>query len=389
VTAPPSHHLVGVWNPSYGADAMDAHVELLLRHARAYRAGTRHEDDVHVWWGKLRSPHRQSPLPHLPEILALDDELASDDGEPRELHLYLTDYRSLYVAHLGGVTADDVRDDPDAAEHVPAYYRRVDMPADCWFQLWDIRRVVLDDTPAVIAELGRLRNTRYHDQRVSLYGGMVELPLLVTRPDGARWFDERTRARLIGDRHWVEFDAERAGTGEMQRDLRENRFGAALWGNLDPAARGFIATAEQLFRTHRTDAAFDLSAVVVDFAKAVEVQVNARLREALAGADARLRRANVDGATVDLVEDGPFALGALAHAIRGEEARNGWLRRRLVHGDWFAASLPPILDELREVRNAAAHGEPVDRERVAQLRNRLVGVGSKGTLLDLAQVRLA
>ena len=389
MTAPPAHHLVGVWNPSYGADAMDAHVELLLRHARAYRAGTRHEDDVYVWWGKLRSPHRQSPLPHLPEILALDDELASDDGEPRELHLYLTDYRSLYVAHLGGVTADDVRDDPDAADHVPSYYRDVDMPADCWFQLWDIRRVVLDDTPAVIAELRRLRNTRYHDQRVSLYGGMVELPLLVTRPDGARWFDERTRERLIGERHWVEFDAERAGTGEMQRDLRENRFGAALWGNLDPAARGFIATAEQLFRTHRTDAAFDLSAVVVDFAKAVEVQVNARLREALAAADARLRRANVDGAPVDLVADGPFALGPLAHAIGGDEARNAWLRRRLVHGEWFAASLLPILDELREVRNAAAHGEPVDRERVAQLRNQLVGVGSKGTLLDLAQVRLA
>jgi hypothetical protein len=175
----------------------------------------------------------------------------------------------------------------------------------------------------------------------------------------------------------------------MQRDLRENRFGAALWGNLDPAARGFIATAEQLFRTHRTDAAFDLSAVVVDFAKAVEVQVNARLREALAVADARLRQANVDGATVDLAADGPFALGPLAHAIRGDEARNAWLRRRLVHGEWFAASLPPILDELREVRNAAAHGEPVDRTRVARLRDRLVGVGSKGTLLDLAQVRLA
>jgi len=175
----------------------------------------------------------------------------------------------------------------------------------------------------------------------------------------------------------------------MQRDLRENRFGPTLWGNLDPAARGFVATAEQLFRAHRTDAAFDLSTVVVDFAKAVEVQVNALLRAALDGADARLRRANVDGATVDLAADGPFALGALAHAIRGEEARNAWLRRRLVHGDWFAASLPPILDELREVRNAAAHGEPVDRERVAQLRAHLIGVGGKGTLLDLAQVRVA
>jgi len=37
----------------------------------------------------------------------------------------------------------------------------------------------------VIEQLRQLRNVRYHDQRVSLYGGMVDLPLVVTRPDGA------------------------------------------------------------------------------------------------------------------------------------------------------------------------------------------------------------
>lgn len=92
---------------------------------------------------------------------------------------------------------------------------------------------------------------------------------------------------------------------------------------------------------------------------------------------------------------GPDAMDAhvellLRHAraaIADDQARNGWLRRRLVHGEWFAASLPPILDELRAVRNAAAHGEPVARERVQRLRDQLVGVGCKGALLELAQVR--
>ena len=287
------HHLLGVWNPSYDADAMDAHVALLLHHARAFRAGQLDEDDVYVWWGKLRSPYRQAPLPHLTDILALDTALSADDD--RELHLYLTDYRSLYVAHLGAVSAEDVREVPDEEAHVPDYYRTTQLPADCWFQLWDIRRLVLDDTPAVIEQLRNLRDVRYHGQRVSLYGGMVDLPLLVTRPDEARWFDDRSREQLTGGRHWVEFDAERAGAGQMQHELRENRFGATLWTRLDPAARAFIATAEHLFRVHRTDAAFDLSAVVVDLAKAVEVQVNALLRAALAPAERSLRFANVDG----------------------------------------------------------------------------------------------
>ena len=184
-----TRHLVGVWNPSYEADAMDEHIEVLLRHARAFRDGKADNDEVYVWWGKLRSPYRQAPLPHLSEILKFDSVLSSEDGEG-EVHLYLTDYRSLYVAHVGEISAEDVRENKDELDHMPAYYRTVDRAADCWFRLWDIRRLVLDDTPAVTQELRALRNTRYHDQRVSLYGGMVDLPLIVTRPDGVRWFDE-------------------------------------------------------------------------------------------------------------------------------------------------------------------------------------------------------
>lgn len=380
-------HLVGVWNPSYEADAMDGHVALLLEHARAFRAKQCDEEEVYVWWGKLRSRYRQGPLPHLGDVLALDEPLRGE--EPPETHLYLTDYRSLYVAHLAEVTAEDVREWPGEGSHLPDYYKQSGVHADCWFRLFDIRRVVLDDTPAVIAELRHVRNVHYHDTRVSLYGGMVNLPLVVTREDGTRWFDPATRAQLTGGRHWVEFDAAQAGTGRMQEELREHRFGTTLWEHLDPAARGFIATAEQLYRAHRNDAAFDLSIVVVNFAKALEVQGNAVLRRALAGATRDVRLANLDGASVDLVEGGPFPLGTLARAIGEDQARAAWLRTRLVHGAWFTGSLPALLEEVRAARNPAAHGERVDRGTVARLRGQLVGVGSIGSLVELAKVRLA
>lgn len=76
-----ARHLLAVWNPSYEADALDAHVTLLLKHTRDFRAGARDEDDVYVWWGKLRSPYKQEPLPHLGDILALDETLPG--GESR------------------------------------------------------------------------------------------------------------------------------------------------------------------------------------------------------------------------------------------------------------------------------------------------------------------
>lgn len=377
-------HLLAVWNPAYSADAMQQHLEVLLRTMRDHRDGHLDEDDVYVWWGKVRSANRQAPLPHLADVLAIDSAI-QQDPDAREVNLYLTDYRSLYVAHLGAVTTEDQRDDET---HVPAYYRRDGLHCDCWFQLHDIRRLVWDDTTAVVAELARLRNTRYSDRPVSIYGGMVDLPLLVTSTDDTRWFDEETRERYTGGRYWAEFDAERAGVGELQRELRENRFGDAAWAALDPAARAFVATAESTFRRHRHDPVFDLAPVVVALANAVEVQANAILHAAMRTAPAPLRHANLNGSSVDLGRDGPFTLGALHRIITDDKPRLDHLRAKLDDGAWFTASLPPILDDLAGHRNAAAHGELTDREAAIRLRNRLVGVGYLGDLLKLAQVRL-
>jgi hypothetical protein len=378
------HHLLGVWNPSYESDAMDAHVDILLRNAREFKAGTRDDSDVYVWWGKVRSANRQQPLPHLDEVLALDEELGAVDGDV-ETRLYLTDYRSLFVAHLAAVTDEDMSGE---VGFVPDYYSRKGLSCDCWFQLWDIRRLVLDDTPAVVAELAKLRNVRYHDRPVSIYGGMVELPLIVTSDDDARYFDETVRNSLTDGRYWVEFDAERSGAGAMQRDLRENRFGNEAWSALAPVARIFIATAEQDFRQHRADAAFDLSVVLVNLAKAVEVQTNAILRRAVASAPDTLRRYTVEGNQIYLGDESSLTLGQLARVVGGERQLGDFLRTKLSHGAWFTGQLPAILETLARARNPAAHGELVDRDHIMQLRNQLIGVGYKGDLLDLAQVRV-
>ncbi|MGH7617899.1 MAG: hypothetical protein ACREPM_11770, partial [Gemmatimonadaceae bacterium] len=199
-------HLVAVWNPSYAADAMDATVALMLSRVRDLRAGRIDEDDVYVWWGKVRSSNRQQPLPHLAEILAMDAGLDPDAHPEREMHLYLTDYRSLYVGHVAEIAKEI---DGQESDCVPAYYGRASLACDCWFRLFDIRRVVADDTVAVTQELRKLRNTRYNDRPVSIYGGMVELPLIVRRDDGARYFEADVREKLIDGRFWVEFDAER------------------------------------------------------------------------------------------------------------------------------------------------------------------------------------
>jgi hypothetical protein len=380
-----THHLLAVWNPSYASDALDTTLDLLRATVAQDRACAIDEEDVYVWWGKVRSSNRQQALPHLEAVLGLDTQLRGDDGPSCEMHLYLTDYQSLYVAHVGEITSDNMLDhDPDM---VPDFYRKQSLNCDCWFRLWDIRRVVSSNMLDVIEELKKLRNTRYHDRPASIYGGMVELPLIVTRSDDARYFDADVRRQVTGDRFWVELDAERIGSGVMERELRDNLIGDSAWRGLDPIARGFVATAERIFRDYRDEPGFDLGAVIVNFAKAFEVQTNLVLRQALASVPAQQRLANVDGETVDVATGRLWSLGQLSLIISGEHAINTALRRSLRNGEWFATSLPPILRELADLRNPAAHSGRASREVVSRLRNQMLGVGTPGAIVELGKVR--
>ncbi len=100
-------HLLTVWNPAYAEGALDAHLRVLLRWAERGRDpadAASPDDDVYVWWARVRSPNRDGELPHGAGIAAIEAQI--EGGV--ETHLYLTDYRSLYVAWLGEVNADEV-----------------------------------------------------------------------------------------------------------------------------------------------------------------------------------------------------------------------------------------------------------------------------------------
>lgn len=377
-------HLVAVWNPVYGNDVMEVHLRVLLDRVKALRQGHCTEDEVYVWWAKIRSPHRQEKMPHLQDVLAIETEPTRNDPDEETL-LYVTDYRSLYVGHLGRITASDPREDESEKLHVPTYYLRDALHADCWFKLWDLRRLVADDTVSVVHTLQGLRNVRYHDQPVSIYGGMVDPPLIVTDTVPTRYFDPEYRVHLTDGRFWVEFDAERAGIGTMERELRGNLFGDYAWHRFDPATRSFIATAEKVFRDHADDSAFDLSPVVVELSKAVEVMCATVLRPVLAKAPPEVL-AHVPADCDPGRWKHPPSLTGIAGMLEGSPRVREFLRTKLRYGDWIVGSLPAILKQFADVRNEVAHARGAGRAEVVRWRQQMVGIGQVGVLTMLAQV---
>ena len=382
------HHLLTVWNPSYASDAMDEHLRVLLHWAREREKGEADKDDVYVWWGKIRSPNRKGPLPHDDAIATIDEQVKAGT----ETHLYLTDYRSLYVAWIGEITAEHLpKEQLEELDHMPAYYR--EQFADFWFQLWDIRRLVADDTPAVIEELRRLRNTRYHDRPVSLYGGMVELPLIVTREDGVSWFSDRDV--LTDGQLWAQRESELKGeTERMQKELRDNLLGPDIWGVLEPATRTFLASAEAVFRARKDDPAFDFSGPAVEYAKAVETGLNALLfpamRKALSGHREADRSVLLDNRTLDLGQRvPPQGLGAI-HLMLDKKPLVATAIRKALPNDqaWILSELPHQLRRIMNLRNPAAHSQACTRDQVGARRQEILGIGHEGIIVRLARAKM-
>ncbi|MGD2067159.1 MAG: hypothetical protein PVI57_00635 [Gemmatimonadota bacterium] len=387
----PSHplHLVTVWNPAYAVDALEAHVSVLLDLAREHRGGRLDADDVYVWWGRIRSPRREGPLPHLTEILALDDQVTS--GVPT--HLYLTDYRSLYVADVGEVTVDDVRVAEGERERVPEYYERRE--CDVWFRLWDVRRIVADDTRLVIDELRHLRNVRYHDRPVSLYGGMVELPLIVRRQESTRWFEDRDT--LTGGRLWAERDAElRSETGRVSSDLRDNLFGEGIWRAMEPGTRTFLSAAEAVVRARRQDTRFDFSGPAVEYAKAVETELNAvvfgALRPLMAGRPPGERTIHGESGTINLAGAVPHqTLGRLCHLLLKDATVRSGLKDAAPNDAKSLTDeyrIPGRVRRIAELRNPAAHAEAVGREALLEAREEILGIGRPGLLTEVVRMKM-
>jgi len=302
--------------------------------------------------------NRPQPLPHLDENLAIGAEQYGDEPDA-ETHLYLTDYRTLYVAHVAEITAADPRREPDERTRIPAHYLADGRVADFWFRLWDIRRLVQDDTESVIHDLQQLRNVRYEDKPVSIYAGMVDLPLVVTEPEPVQYFDEATRAQVTGGAYWVEFEAGQAGGGRLARNLRQNLFGDEAWHRLDPASRTFVVTAERILRDHVDEPAFDLAPALVELSKALEVTCARVLRPVLAMPPlAKAPSAVREGLRAEDLPEAwaahPRTLADWARILGSSKAMADYLGRTLRDGRWLAESLGPVLADFARYRNRAA-----------------------------------
>lgn len=382
-------HLLSLWNPTYSNVAMDVHLRVLLHWARMGDQGEASVSDVYVWWARLRSAGRKGDHPYKDQILELDEQIRKGV----ETHLYLTDYRSLYVGHLAEITATNIpKERPEEKSHIPNYVLKHE--AGFWFRLRDVRQVVSGDLAGTELEIQKLRNTIRPDKSVSMYGGIANAPMIVTRSPSTQWFEDQEE--LTGGQLWAQLEAQLRGESKrVARQLRDNLFGSLLWRAMEPATRTFITSAEAVYRSRADDPSFDFSAVAIEYAKAVEVELNALIFPALRSFVAHMppKKRELHGTHGRLDLGKPVrhqTLGALVHYLdKSGFVRKGIWNTLKYDAEWILSDeVAQGLQNLLKLRNPAAHSEITSGDAVQEHRASLLGIGCEGLLVRILQAKI-
>jgi hypothetical protein len=128
----------------------------------------------------------------------------------------------------------------------------------------------------------------------------------------------------------------------------------------------------------------------VEYAKAVEVELNALLFPAL---DRTLKGKDrilyLDGKPLNVGGRVPHqSLGVLRYLLEDDAVRRALRAAVPQHGNWLTGILPTRLQILADLRNAAAHSASTAREQVSGAREEILGIGQEGLVVQIARAKM-
>jgi hypothetical protein len=187
----------------------------------------------------------------------------------------------------------------------------------------------------------------------------------------------------------------RGESKRVARQLRDNLFGPKLWRAMEPASRTFLTSAEAVFRSRADDPGFDFSTVAIEYAKSVEVELNAlifpALRWFLADKPPKQRELHGTHSRLDLGKPVRHqTLGAIVHYLDqvGVVRKGVWTALK-GDAEWILSDdTREALENLLELRNPAAHWEITMGDMVSEHRGRLLGIGCEGLLVRIIQAKI-
>ncbi len=194
----------------------------------------------------------------------------------------------------------------------------------------------------------------------------------------------------------AEYDASLRGeTARIAKELRDNLFGREVWGALEISSRNFLASGEAIFRSRKDDPRFDFSSVVMEYAKAIKVELNVllwrRFRVCLGDLPPKdtVTQLHNRAAKTDLKSCSEhLSLNVLLANIKNNKEVKACVEYAFSNPGWLLHRMPKRLRELTDLRNPSVHKIELSRERVDEIRNGLLGIGCQGLLSEMVERKM-
>lgn len=361
-------NILVLYNPYYQHDVIIAHTNLLL--------SAPDQNNARVAFGKIRSKLRE------------DDSICDDAVEKYRaaidsdgyLQLFLTDYANMFVAKVVEVTKEPRN------EIAPLYYREKSLDVELWFVLSDIRQLVDNDFKVVRDQhLASMTTPSFGNHHYAVYGNSYTYPLDISMDKPIDYFEDE-QSTYYTDMFKSPLYI------ETKKHMIHYRFGEEIFNALHPNTQESIISAEIEYSQNRHDPLYDFSAVVIKYAKAVELELYLFIRTSLY----YLTQCNQAIASIsyqvqghsyqvrDLQSTKPnigtykFLLGQddIKNAIQ-THIQNPQLRNFLQHGLRF------YIHTIQDLRNESAHGSTTPIKECESMRSQVIGIGISGIIADL------
>ncbi|WP_434579795.1 ATP-binding protein [Sulfurimonas sp. NW15] len=357
-------NILVLYNPYYQENVIEQHLEIL-------------KNNGSVAFGKLRSKLRDYEHPSQ----NLLNELYSEVSQDTPLQLFLTDYNSMYVAHVVAVKEDKSKD-----IEAPKYYDEFDV--EKWYIIDDLRLIVSNDFQLIRDNiLANFLATNFNNRTYAIYGNKYVYPMQVTMKEEINYF-EKEDENFKYYTNIFKSDLEL----EIKQSLIDFSFGVEIFYSYHANTQDNVISAEIEYLQNKHNTLYDFSSVVIKYSKAVELELHRFMKilfQYLTSQEEKLQELpyTIQGNDYRLadIQEHKANYGTYKYLIKNPEIKNA-INNYIHNGTlryFIFSTIPYFIKTMQNVRNESVHGASISLAECTKIRDSMLGIGKSSFLGDL------
>ncbi len=348
-------NIIILYNPYYQDDVIEQHLEIL-------------KDKGSVAFGKIKSKIRDYEHPNEEVLDSIYDEVSRDNP----MQLFLTDYNSIYVAHVIAVKTDKTR-----FIKAPSYYDT--MEVEKWYVIDDLRLIVEDDFKNIRDNiLPNFRAINYNNHTYAIYGNKYVYPMQISMKENINYFEKDNEDfKYYNDIFKSELES------NIKKAITVYVFTEDMFYKFASNTQDNIISAELEYIQNKHNPLYDFSAVVIKYSKAVELELHRFFKILFAYLSSKKPSLNnieysIQGRNYLLedMQECKANYGTYKYLLNKNDIRKS-IDSQIKSSEiryFISKTIPKIITIMQNIRNESVHGGTTSLQECNDIRNNLLGI---------------